>query len=566
MAQSTGFIPADLKINSLADIKPYLTRLLADSISSVSDLEVFLRKYSDVLSVYREQEARAYIEMTRYTDNEDNLKRHEMFTTEISPEVQILTNQIDKKITESPYYADLDDGFYGPFKRSLKRELELFREANVKLEAELSQLGTKYNQITGALTATVEGKDMPLPQAQAYLTKSERPLRKEAWMAMQEARVKVTNELDVLFTDMVQLRDQVAKNAGYKNYRDYKHDELERFDYTVADVKNFHTAVREAVLPLAKEISKRHRKKLGLENDYRPWDVLGQPQGQEPLKPFKSGNELLDKAITVFSKLRPEFGENLRKMNASGLFDLESRKGKAPGGYNYGLEVTGMPFIFMNAAGTHRDMVTLMHEGGHAMHTFLTASEPLIFYRDTPSEMAETASMSMELMTSALWNTFYDDKDLVRARREHLEDIISFFPWCAIVDKFQHWIYENPTHSVQERSAYFVALLDEFGTGTVNWSGLEHFRKSGWHKQLHIFEVPFYYVEYGIAQLGSLQVYRNFVKDPQKGLDGYIAGLKLGSSKPITEVWKAMGIQFDFSPAMIRELMDFVQGELERLG
>lgn len=566
MAQSTGFIPPDLKINALSDIKPYLTKLIDDKISSVSELEDFLRKYSDVLSVYREQEARAYIEMTRYTDNEANLKRHEMFTTEISPEVQILTNQIDKKIVESSYYANLDETFYGPFKRSLKRELELFREANVKLEAELSQLGTKYNQITGALTATVEGKEMPLPQAQVYLTRSERPLRQEAWFAMQEERHKVTQELNTLFTDMVKLRDEVAKNAGYKNYRDYKHDDLERFDYTVADVKNFHVAVRDSVLPLAKEISKRHKKKLGLENDYRPWDVLGQPQGQEPLKPFKSGAELLEKSITVFSKLRPEFGDNLRKMEASGLFDLESRKGKAPGGYNYGLEVTGMPFIFMNAAGTHRDMVTLMHEGGHAMHTFLTAKEPLIFYRDTPSEMAETASMSMELMTSSLWSAFYNDEDLVRARREHLEDIISFFPWCAIVDKFQHWIYENPLHTASERDSYYVSLLDEFGTGTVSWSGLEDFRRSGWHKQLHIFEVPFYYIEYGIAQLGSLQVYRNFVRDPQKALDGYIAGLKLGSSKPLPEVWKAMGIQFDFSPVMIRELMEFVQDELERLG
>lgn len=565
MAQSTSFISADLKINSLSDIKPYLTKLIDSPISSVGELETFLRQYSDVLSIYREQEARAYIEMTRYTDDEANLKRHEMFTTEISPEVQILTNQIDKKITESPYYTNLDGTFYGPFKRSLKRELELFREANVKLEAELAQLGTKYNQITGALTATVEGKEMPLPQAQAYLMRSERAIRQEAWFATQEARLKVTEELDTLFTDMVKLRDNVAKNAGYKNYRDYKHDELERFDYTVTDVKNFHVAVRDSILPLAKEIAKQHKKKIGLENDYRPWDALGQPQGQEPLKPFRSGKELLDKSIAVFSELRPEFGDNLRKMEASGLFDLESRKGKAPGGYNYGLEVTGMPFIFMNAVGIHRDMVTLMHEGGHAMHTFLTAKEPLIFYRDTPSEMAETASMSMELMTSTLWSAFYDNKDLVRARREHLEDIIGFFPWCAIVDKFQHWIYENPSHTSMERNAYYVSLLDEFGSGATDWTGLEHFRRSSWQKQLHIFEVPFYYIEYGIAQLGSLQVYRNFVKDPQKGLDGYMAGLKLGSSKPIPEVWKAMGIQFDFSPTMIRELMEFVQSELEKL-
>jgi oligoendopeptidase F len=565
MYKLSDFIPSTLKINSWEDLKPYFEKLQGMNPASVTELENFILKYSDVMSVYREQDARAYIDMTCFTDNETFLKRHEIFNTEISPQVQIVSNEIDKKISASPHYANLGMSRYGNFKRSLERELKLFREENVALEAELSQLNTKYSQITGALTANIQGKDLPLPQASVFLTQSDRAVRKEAWLAIQESRYAVREQLETLYTQMVGLRHKVAQNAGYANYRDYKHDALERFDYTVQDVFAFHKAVKECVIPLAEKITERHAEKLGLVNDYRPWDTQGQPAGQEPLKPFTTGQELLQKTITVFSKLDPQFGENLKRMEATKLFDLESRKGKAPGGYNYGLEVTGMPFIFMNAAGLHRDMVTLMHEGGHAMHTFLTNSEPLIFYRDTPSEMAETASMSMELMTSPSWGAFYQGKDLARARREHLEDIVTFFPWCATVDKFQHWVYENPAHTEEQRSHRFEEVYAEYGKSLLNWQGYEHYRRTGWHRQLHVFEVPFYYIEYGIAQLGALQVYRNFVRDPKKALAGYVSGLKLGSSKPIPEIWDAMGIRFDFSVAMIRDLMGFIQEELGKI-
>ncbi|MFQ6609557.1 MAG: M3 family metallopeptidase, partial [Fidelibacterota bacterium] len=300
-------------------------------------------------------------------------------------------------------------------------------------------------------------------------------------------------------------------------------------------------------------------------DDFRPWDTGGEPKGQSRLKPFSKGDELKNSAISIFEKLDPNFSKNLKLMDANNLFDLDSRKGKAPGGYNYPLEVTGMPFIFMNAAGTQRDVVTMMHEGGHAMHTFLTNDEPLIFYRDTPAEMAETASMSMELMTSPLWNKFYNEEDHLRARKEHLEGIITFFPWCAIVDAFQHWVYLNPAHSADERSDYFIELSNRFSTGLVNWDGYEHFHRIGWQRQGHIFSSPFYYIEYGIAQLGALQVYRNFIRDPNAGLNGYIQGLKLGSQKSLPHVWDAMGIKFDFSAERICSLMEFVQSELDSL-
>ncbi len=566
MYQLTGFIPGDLKIDSWEDIRPYFNKLTDMEIVSVDELNEFILKFSDTLSVFHEQYAWSYIRMTCHTEDRDRVERYEKFSSDISPEVSKASNVIERKIVTSPWFDQLPSRRCQQLKKVLRRELEMFRDENVDIFAELSKLSSKYNQITGGLTARIDGVDLPLPRAAVKLQADDRSTRKKAWMAIQKSRSKVWQELDDLYDEMLRFRHKAAKNAGYKNYRDFQHDNLHRFDYTPADAEKFHNAIEKYVVPLSRDIVKRHRDRLGLKkDDFRPWDTAGEPKGRPRLKPFRTGGELLEGAISIFSRLRPEFGENLITMNKNGLFDLDSRKGKAPGGYNYPLEVTGMPFIFMNAAGTQRDVVTMMHEGGHAMHTFLTNDEPLIYYRDTPSEMAETASMSMELMTSPYWDEFYNEEDLLRARKEHLEGIISFFPWCATVDAFQHWVYLHPEHTAEERKDFFVSLSSRFGTGLINWEGLEEYHRHGWQRQSHIFSSPFYYIEYGIAQLGALQVYRNFIRDPEKGLEGYIRGLSLGSSQPLPRVWEAMGIRFDFSAENICQLMEFVQEELDKL-
>lgn len=567
LTNNDKLIPPDLEISGWNDLAPYFEALQETELNSVSDLEDFLVNYSEVLSVFFEANAWAYIDMTCHTDNQDYQARHDMFVEKIVPEVEKAANAIDKKIAASPRLNDLPAERYTQFKQKLQRELDLFREANVPLTAEIGKLSSQYEQMMGGLSAVIDGEELPIPRAHARLQSSDQQERKKAWLAIWEARLAVKDKANQLYDEMRKLRQQMAENAGYQNYRDFQHDRLQRFDYTPRDAEAFSAAVEEFVVPLAREIDKRHRDRLGLApEDYRPWDPIGEPAGQEPLKPFETGSELLSGAKEIFSKLKPEFGENLQAMDDADLFDLDSRKGKAPGGYNYGLEVTGMPFIFMNAAGTQRDLVTMMHEGGHAMHTFLTNSEPLVQYRDTPSEMAETASMSMELLTSQLWTRFYNNPaDYKRARREHLEGVISFFPWCAVVDSFQHWIYLNPDHTVQEREDHFESLMDRFSGDLVNWDGYEHIRRNRWQAQIHIFGRPFYYIEYGIAQLGALQVYRNYRKNPDAALTGYINGLALGSSKALPKVWRAMGIKFDFSAATIRELMQFVQEELDAL-
>lgn len=566
MRKSIGFIPLEHNITSWQDLKPYFDQLNQLTVTSVEDLERLILCYSEVLSVYSEQNARAYINMTCHTDNKDFIKRHENFITDITPEVDRQANVINKKIFDSSFFSKLNEDRYTEFKKNLKRELEMFRNENVSLEARLGTLSSKFGQLVGGLTIHLDGKEFTIPQAQVNLESTNRSLRQRTWLAIQETRWNVKKDLDLILSQMIELRDKIAKNTGYKNYRDYKHDQLGRFDYTVQDVLNFHDAIEKHVVPLEKVIATKHRERLGLsENDFRPWDVKGKTEDEKSLKPFKTGEELLVKTKTIFQNLKPEFAKNLSLMETAKLFDLDSRKGKAPGGYNYGLEVTGMPFIFMNAAGTHQDVITLMHESGHAMHSFLVSQEPLIHYRNPSSEIAETASMSMELITSTRWDEFYNDRDLKQARRDHLENIIGVFGWVAMVDSFQHWLYTHPQHSLQERDDAFHLVMNRFGTGLVHWENYEHFRKNTWQKQLHIFEVPFYYIEYAIAQLGAIQVYRNFIKDHDKALNLYIKGLSLGASKSLPEVWRAMGIRFDFSEKNLKELMDFVGEELEKL-
>jgi len=565
MYQPSNFIPKNTKINSWDDLKPHFDILINQDISTKNDLKSLIQQYSELISVFEEDFAWSYINMSCHTENNDYVKKYEKFTSIIEPEFNKMANVLTKKIATHPQFSKLDSHRFGQLSKLFKRELEMFRDVNVPLNAELSKLSSQYDQVSGGLTANIDGEDLPMPIAGTRLLSSDREVRKNAWLAMQESRYAKKDEFDTLYSDMVKLRHKVAVNAGYDNFRDYQHDNLQRFDYTPADTEAFHNAVETCVKPLALSIHKKHCEKLGLDlSDYRPWDGSGAPEGQTPLKPFEGGEELMEKAIDIFSILKPEFGENLKTMAKKKLFDLDSRKSKSPGGYNYPLEVTGMPFIFMNAAGTQRDVTTMMHEGGHAMHTFLCNEEPLVQYRETPSEMAETASMSMELMTSPYWDKFYNKEDHIRARREHLEGIITFFPWCATVDALQHWVYLNPEHTVEERDNHFVALTKRFGS-CINWNGYEHYQRNGWQRQGHVFGVPFYYIEYGIAQLGALQMYRNFVKNNETGLDGYIKGLQMGNSKPIPEVWEKMGINFDFSADTIKELMDFVQEELDKL-
>ena len=561
-----SFLPESFKVTSWNDLKPYFDNLLNRELGSLDSLKQWFHDRSELESVISEDMAWRYINMTCYTDNQEYLKKYEDFVVNIQPQIAPISDQLNKKAAASEFLKQLEkETGYDIMIRSLKKDIEIFRDENVPLYTEITTEQQKYAQISGAMMVDIDGKEMTLQQASVLLMSTDRQKREDVYRKVSSRRLKDKEELDALFSKLISLRDKVSKNAGFGNFRDYMFKALGRFDYTPKDCFDFHASIQLEVVPILNELAKDRKEKLKVPS-LRPWDKAVDPEGRDALKAFENGKELTEKTIQCFQKLDPYLGQCLSIMKEMGHLDLESRKGKAPGGYNYPLSEIGVPFIFMNATSTLRDMVTIMHEGGHAIHNFLTRELELNDFKSTPSEVAELASMSMELISMDHWNIFFtNEDDLKRAKREHLEDIIETLPWVATIDRYQHWLYENPTHSLEERKANWNKIADQFSDTATDWSDLQDAKDYLWQKQLHLYEVPFYYIEYGMAQLGAIAVWRNYRQDKNKGLQGYMNALKLGYMKGIPEIYKAANIKFDFSREYIKELMDFVRKELEAI-
>ncbi|PWJ59928.1 oligoendopeptidase F [Dyadobacter jejuensis] len=559
------FIGETFELKNWDDLQPLIDQLLQREISSAKDFEQWLSDRSELESYLSENFAWRYIRQTCDTANQGLIKSLQFFISEIQPKLAEYGNLLDKKVVDSPYWSELKESGYRIVHRGMKRGIEIFREENIPVFTEMQTEERKYGAIAGAMTVTLDGEEMTLQKAADRLQNTDRSQREEAWKAISNRRYEDHPALDELLNTLVGLRDKAGKNAGFANYRDYMFAAMGRFDYAPQDCFDFHDSVKKAIVPLLNDMASERKKALKVDA-LRPWDTKVDPNGLPPLKPFQNGEELLDKTIRCFSRLDPFLGDCLRVMKTMKHLDLESRKGKAPGGYNYPLDEIGVPFIFMNATSNLRDMVTLLHEGGHAVHSLVTRELPLNSFKHTPSEVAELASMSMELITMDFWDEFFKDEDeLKRAKIQHLESIVETLPWVATIDKFQHWMYENPQHTAQERKAQWVEIYGQFTDTVMDWSGLEQFQQYLWQRQLHIYEVPFYYIEYGIAQLGAIGVWKNYRENPKKGLEGYLNALKLGYTAPITEIYEAAHIPFDFSEKNIRALIDFVHEELKAL-
>lgn len=559
------FLPQDLTINSWKTVEPFFVDLKEREISSVKDLEKWLFDRSELEAILSEDFAWRYIKMTCDTVNLELTESYNFFVSEIDPHISPYNNELNIKFVESPFIKELDQQLYFIYIRGVKKALELYREENIPLHTKIGMESQKYGAISAAMTIEWEGKEITLQKASSLMKDTDRVVREEVYHKIQKRRIVDTDALNDLFSELIVLRNQVAINAGFKNYRDYKFDELGRFDYTVQDCFSFHDSIAKEILPLA-EASDRERKKIMHLDILKPWDTDVDVEGKSALKPFSNAEELIDKSIECFDQVRSDFGDYLRIMKDLGYLDLDSRIGKAPGGYNYPLYEIGVPFIFMNSVGTQRDLVTMVHEGGHAIHSFVTRDLPITDFKSTPSEVAELASMSMELISMEHWGVFFkNEDDLKRAKKEQLDKSLKTLLWIAAVDKFQHWIYENPKHSVEERMNNWKVVIDQFASKEIDYTGLEDIRTRGWQSQLHIFEVPFYYIEYGMAQLGAIAVWRNYKKDPKKALDQYEAALRLGYTKSIPEIYKTAGIEFNFSQAYVKELADFVKSELDKL-
>jgi oligoendopeptidase F len=559
------FLPKDLVVDKWETIEPYFKELLERKIASKNDLEKWLTDTSEVEAVVSEDACWRQIKMTCDTTDKNLEEAFNFFCMEIQPKMQPYADALNKKLIGSPFTNELDTDKYFTYLRSVKKSIELFRDENIPLQAELAVMQQQFGVICGKMMIEVNGVEYTLQQAAKFLESHDRNLREEVYRKINERRLQDKDALNDLYSQLIKKRHQVAINAGFDNYRDYRFKELGRFDYTKEDCYQFHDAVKHHVLPLVNKIYQKKKAKLKLD-DLRPWDVEAEPEGTPPLTPFTTSEELINKSITCFTQLRPFFGECLQQMNSMKHLDLDSRKGKAPGGYNCPLAESGAPFIFMNAAGQMHDVTTMVHEGGHAVQSFLTHNLELSAFKEYPMEIAEVASMAMELFSMDHWEVFFDNKeDLQRAKEHQLERTMTIFPWIAVIDKFQHWVYENPEHSAEERDNKWMEILKEFSDDVIDYSGLETYRENAWQRQLHLFEVPFYYIEYGIAQLGAIGMWMQYKKAPEKALDNYMNALALGGTKTLPQLYEAAGLKFDFSPENIKTLMDFVSEEMEKI-
>jgi oligoendopeptidase F len=558
------WLPADAELTTWEQIEPWYQQLLNRPITSPAELEEWLLDAGELNAAVSQVGVERYIAMTCQTDDPQRKAAHLEWVREVEPKLKPLQNALREKYLDSPHRAALPAERYRVFDRAQQNRRELFREANIPRETELAELEQQYQEIIGAMTVQFQGKELTTAQMAPYLEETDRALRQEAWELVASRRLADRDRLDDLFDRMVRLRVAVAREAGFASYTDYAYRSRERFDYGVEDVARFRDAIEQVVVPLARDLQEQRRQALGVET-LRPWDLSVDPLGRPPLRPFADAEQFAEGTRKLFDMVDPELGAQFGFLQRQGLLDLANRKGKAPGGYQTTLEDDRLPFIFMNAVGIDGDLRTLLHEGGHAFHALAARSEPLAPYREAPIEFCEVASMSMELLAGRDPGVFYSQADADRSYRQLLEGIVLIFPWIATVDAFQHWIYAHPDHDRDQRRAAWTALLDRFG-GIVDWSGYEEARASSWHRQLHIFLYPFYYIEYGIAQLGALGIWKRSLSDGREAIQSYRRALALGGSRPLPELFQAAGLPFAFDADTLQPLMDTIREQLARMG
>ena len=559
------FVPEKIDLGDWKPLAPLFDRLesLAAQCRSAPDLERWLLDWSELSAALDEESSRRYIAMTCHTDNTEAEKAYLHFVEQIGPRLKPRQFKLEQLYLQHPLRCQLPKPRYEVFDRATKVRVELYRDENVPLETEEAKLSQQYQKLSGSLTVNFRGEEKTLVQMARYLEEPDRALRREAWELVANRRLQEAEKFEDTFDQLTKLREQIANNAGFANYRDYAFRLNLRFDYTPDDCVRFHHAIEGEIMPALRELQTERRHQLKLEK-LRPWDLAVDPLNRPPLRPFDQVEKMVSAAQTVFGHLDKELADGFKTMRDLRLLDLDNRKGKAPGGYQSTLAEARLPFIFMNAVGLQRDVETILHEAGHAFHALATRDEDLYAYRSAPIEFCEVASMSMELLGNEFIEAFYSPLDARRARRDHLEGIVEIFPWIATVDAFQHWIYTHPSHTRAERTAAWLSLMDRFA-GDVDWSGHERARAHLWHRQLHVFIHPFYYIEYGIAQLGALQVWAHSKRGKAKALADYKRALALGGSRPLPDLFSAAGCRFDFSAKTVKPLVALVRQELAKL-
>jgi oligoendopeptidase F len=562
---SRQFVPQDLDASDWFQIEPLFVALRERSIDSTPHLERWLLDFSELMSVLDEDGVRRYIDKSCHTDDPEIEKRFLHYVEQIEPKIKPLAFALQKRFLESPHRSPLTGKRYFVLARQWQTEVDIYRDENVPLQTEITRLVNEYDKTCGAMMIQFRGQEYTPQQMMRFNEETDRATREEAWRATTQRQLQDREKISQLFDQVLAARHRIARNAGFEDFRGYIWRSLKRFDYTPDDCLRFADAIEESVMPLVHKLDRQRAADLKLQS-LRPWDFAVDPVGRPPLRPFDQSDidGFVGKTRSIFQRLSPNLADDFDSLNRNHNLDLGSRKGKQPGGYQSTLEESRQPFIFMNAAGVQRDVDTLLHEAGHAFHALASADEPLMFLRSAPIEFCEVASMAMELFGAEHLDVFYDAANHTRARRKHLEGIIRLFPWIATIDLLQHWLYTHPGHTRDERTAEWLRLRGRLSS-RIDWSGLEELRATAWQQQLHLFHVPFYYVEYAIAQLGALQLWMKAKDDPQRALSNYRAGLKLGGTRPLPELFSAAGIRFDFSKQTLKPLMDAVSEEIESL-
>ena len=554
--------PDQIDLDRWETIQPVLDDLIAPPLTT-NDVPGWLAEWSRFAEILGEATTLVSLAYQQNTEDQAAKDAYMHLIREVSPRLRVWEQGMKDKL--------LDTGWDGPeMATALERfraDKSIYRDENVPLQSEEAAKSARYSELIGGLTVEWDGQTRTLTQLVPFKASPDRAVRESAWRAGYDKMQSVRDELDSLYDEMLALRVQIAKNAGFSNYRDYKWQQLARFDYTPDHAAEFRQAILSEVVPALRRLSGRRAAALGLPS-LRPWDLEADPFGGEPLRPFEGGEALAEGSRRIFAALDPELGERVRTMQAEGLLDLDNRKGKAPGGFCTSLPFRKRPFIFMNAVGTEDNVRTMLHEAGHAFHVFEAAKLPLAWQRRSPMEFNEVASMAMELLTGPYITQphggFYDARDAIRSRVQHLERIITFLPYMAVVDGFQEWVYAHPLHTHEERDAAWLELHQAYCV-EADWSGLEEGRRSLWQHKLHIFQVPFYYIEYGIAQIGALQVWQNSLTDPKKALDQYLAALRLGGMVSLTDLYRTAGVRLAFDAKTVGELVALVEGTVSRL-
>ena len=564
-AKNRKYLPGRFKLTVWERLQPFYDELLNRDFLSVNDLEAWLLDRSELDAFVSESFAWRYINISTDSSDQQAQKAYQNIIQVFSPKISEYSHLLNVKLVNSSFKGQLDPTKFNIYLRAANNMVALFKEINIDLQTNVQLESKEHGKIFSEMTVGVNSVHLTLQKASGLLEETDRAYREKVYHKINTRILENANDLEDLFVNLIDKRHQIAVNAGFENYRDYRFQELGRFDYTPKDCFDFHDAIQSEILPLVEQLYNYRKEKLELDT-LRPWDLHVDTSGNTPLRPFKTMDDLIDKATTCLQRVHPQFGQVLTTMREMGHLDLDSRPGKRPGGFNMPLLMTGVPFIFMNASRSLGDMRTLLHECGHAVHSYLTRDLPLSFTRRAPAEVAELAAMSMELLTMDHWDVFFENKaDLKRARLQQLENVLKVLPWIATIDKFQHWLYTNPNHSKEQRQEEWLNIFTTFNANCISHEGTEKYVAHLWHKQLHLFEAPFYYIEYGMAQLGAIAIWKHYRNQPARTVEQYKSALRLGYTRNIKDIYKTAGIEFNFSREYVHELGQFIKKEIEEL-